>query len=56
MHVQSRDVPGPGAEPPAEPDMETLMQVVERAINGVALPDYAGVPDSGTATPSPARP
>jgi 2-polyprenyl-6-methoxyphenol hydroxylase-like FAD-dependent oxidoreductase len=48
MHVQSRDVPGPDAEPPAEPDMEALMQLVERAINGVTLPDYAGVPDSGS--------
>ena len=43
MHVQSRD----GAEPDAEPDMEALMELAERAINGVELPDYAGVPDSG---------
>jgi hypothetical protein len=28
--------------------MEALMELVERAINGVELPDYAGVPDSGT--------
>src|SRR5690242_6397710 len=48
MHVQSRDASGPDAEPPAEPDMEALMQLVERAINGVALPDYAGLPDSGS--------
>ena len=48
LHVHSRDVPDPdaGAEPP-EPDMEALMELVERAINGVELPDYAGVPDSG---------
>ena len=44
MHVQSRDVLGPDAEPSPEPDMEALMQLVERAINGVELPDYAGVP------------
>jgi len=46
LHVQSRAVPGPDAEPAPEPDMETLMAVVERAINGVDLPDYAGLPDS----------
>src|SRR6478609_11234904 len=48
MHVQSRDVPEPDAEPGPEPDMEALMELAERAINGVELPDYAGVPDSGT--------
>jgi 2-polyprenyl-6-methoxyphenol hydroxylase-like FAD-dependent oxidoreductase len=51
MHALSRDVPGPDAEPSPEPDMEpdmeSLMELVERAINGVELPDYAGVPDSG---------
>jgi hypothetical protein len=26
--------------------MEALMELVERAINGVELPDYPGVPDS----------
>ncbi|MEJ3742583.1 FAD-dependent monooxygenase [Actinomycetes bacterium KLBMP 9797] len=46
LHVQSRAVPGPDAEPAPEPDMEALMAVVERAINGVDLPDYAAVPDS----------
>ena len=45
MHVQSLDVPGPDAEPSPEPDMEALTALVERAINGVELPDYAGVPD-----------
>jgi hypothetical protein len=49
MHVHSRDVAGPDAEPSPEPDMEALMALVERAINGVELPDYAGVPDSGAA-------
>jgi 2-polyprenyl-6-methoxyphenol hydroxylase-like FAD-dependent oxidoreductase len=43
MHVQSREA----SAPDAEPDMEALMALVERAINGVELPDYAGVPDSG---------
>jgi 2-polyprenyl-6-methoxyphenol hydroxylase-like FAD-dependent oxidoreductase len=41
LHVQSRD-----AVPDAELDMEALTPVIERAINGVDLPDYAGVPDS----------
>ena len=44
--VQSLDVPGPDAEPSPEPDMEALTELVERAINGIELPDYAGVPDS----------
>jgi hypothetical protein len=30
--------------------MEALMELVERAINGVELPDYAGVPDAGAPT------
>ncbi|WP_232660281.1 FAD-dependent monooxygenase [Pseudonocardia sp. TRM90224] len=44
MHVQSREVPAADAEPAPEPDMEALMALVERAINGVELPDYAEVP------------
>ncbi len=48
MHVQSLAAPAPDAEPGQEPDMEALMELVERAINGVELPDYAGVPDSAT--------
>jgi 2-polyprenyl-6-methoxyphenol hydroxylase-like FAD-dependent oxidoreductase len=47
MHARSRDVSGLGAEPSPEPDTESLMELVERAINGVELPDYSGVPDSG---------
>ncbi|MGH3584765.1 MAG: FAD-dependent monooxygenase [Pseudonocardia sp.] len=43
LHVQSLQGPAPDAEP----DMEALMALVERAINGVELPDYARVPDSG---------
>jgi 2-polyprenyl-6-methoxyphenol hydroxylase-like FAD-dependent oxidoreductase len=49
MHVRSLVAAAPDAEPapePApEPDMEALMELIERAINGVELPDYAGVPD-----------
>jgi 2-polyprenyl-6-methoxyphenol hydroxylase-like FAD-dependent oxidoreductase len=55
MHVQSREVPAPDAEPSPEPDMEALMELVERAINGVELPDYAGVPDSGAPAASQSR-
>jgi 2-polyprenyl-6-methoxyphenol hydroxylase-like FAD-dependent oxidoreductase len=45
LHVRSRDVPGPDAEPSTEPEWD--FELIERAINGVELPDYAGVPDSG---------
>ena len=61
LHVQSRGVPDPdgreeGPQPSAEPDMEALMEVVERAINGVELPDYAGLPGSGAAAGPPITP
>ena len=39
--------------PGPETDMEALMELVERAINGVELPDYAGVPDSGASAGPP---
>ena len=56
MHVQSLDTSGPDAGPAPEPDMEALTDLVERAINGVELPDYAGVPDSRAAAgPRPSR-
>lgn len=44
---RSRDVPGPDSEPPLGPE-DWDMAVIERAINGIELSDYAGVPDSGT--------
>ncbi|WP_051173783.1 FAD-dependent monooxygenase [Amycolatopsis orientalis] len=47
MHVQVLNPSGADAEPGAEPDMEAFMPLIERALNGVELPDYAGVPDSG---------
>ncbi|HWD77745.1 MAG TPA: FAD-dependent monooxygenase [Kribbella sp.] len=47
MHVESLTAPAPDAEPGPEPDMEAFMAVVDRALNGVDLPDYADVPDSG---------
>jgi 2-polyprenyl-6-methoxyphenol hydroxylase-like FAD-dependent oxidoreductase len=58
LHVRSLSVPGPDADPSAEPEWD--LGLIERAINGVELPDYAGVPDSGTPaappTTSTARP
>ncbi|MEV0296815.1 FAD-dependent monooxygenase [Nocardia sp. NPDC050710] len=47
MNARSRDVPGPDAQPSTELDVEWLPELIERAINGIELPDYAGVPDSG---------
>jgi hypothetical protein len=35
--------------------MEALMELVDRAINGIELPDYAGVPDSGPSATPPAH-
>jgi hypothetical protein len=59
MHVHSRDVPDPAiqenTQPGAEPDMEALTGLVDRAINGVELPDYAVVPDSGPPAGPPVR-
>jgi 2-polyprenyl-6-methoxyphenol hydroxylase-like FAD-dependent oxidoreductase len=44
LHARSLDVPGPDAAPSPE---EWPADLIERAINGVELPDYAGAPDSG---------
>jgi hypothetical protein len=33
--------------------MEALMELVERAINGVELPDYAEMPDAGVSAGPP---
>ena len=45
----------PDAEPSAEPDVEWDLGLIERAIHGVELPDYAGVPDSGPPAGPPVR-
>jgi len=47
MHVQMLAAPDPNSEPTPPPDMEAITALVERAVGGPALPDYAGVPDSG---------
>ncbi|MCU7725321.1 FAD-dependent monooxygenase [Actinoplanes sp. KI2] len=43
-HARSLDVHGPDAAP--SPD-QWPVDLIDRAINGVELPDYAGAPDSG---------
>jgi 2-polyprenyl-6-methoxyphenol hydroxylase-like FAD-dependent oxidoreductase len=47
LHARSLDVSGPDDTPGPQLDAEGLTDLVERAINGVELLDYAGVPDSG---------
>jgi hypothetical protein len=51
LHARSRDVPQPDAEPSTEPEWD--LDLIERAINGLELPDYAEVPDSGNPTGPP---
>jgi 2-polyprenyl-6-methoxyphenol hydroxylase-like FAD-dependent oxidoreductase len=53
MHVQILAAPDPHAEPGPEPDMEAFTALIERAVNGPALPDYGGAPDSGPVAGSP---
>jgi 2-polyprenyl-6-methoxyphenol hydroxylase-like FAD-dependent oxidoreductase len=38
---------GPDAEPGPDFNAEWFTELIERALNGAELPDYAGVPDSG---------
>ena len=47
LHARSRGAPGPDAEPSPEFDGEWFTELIDRALNGAELPDYAGVPDSG---------
>ncbi|WP_063053042.1 FAD-dependent monooxygenase [Nocardia arthritidis] len=47
LHARSLAVPGQDAEPSPDFAGEWFTELIERAINGVELPDYAGVPDSG---------
>jgi 2-polyprenyl-6-methoxyphenol hydroxylase-like FAD-dependent oxidoreductase len=53
LHARSLDVPAPDAEPSPQLDGQWLTDLVERAINGVELPDYPEVPDSGVTTRPP---
>ncbi|MEU5110785.1 FAD-dependent monooxygenase [Streptomyces longwoodensis] len=45
LNSRSRGVPGPDAEPLPDFAGAWFTELVGRAINGVELPDYAGVPD-----------
>ncbi|MEV0708478.1 FAD-dependent monooxygenase [Nocardia aurea] len=47
LHAHSLTVPAPEVEPNTQPDIEWDLDLIDRAINGIELPDYAGVPDSG---------
>jgi 2-polyprenyl-6-methoxyphenol hydroxylase-like FAD-dependent oxidoreductase len=53
LNARSRDLPGPDAEPAPDFTSEWFTELIGRAINGVELPDYAGVPDSGASSGSP---
>ena len=44
MHVQMLTA-DPDGEPAPEPDMEAFGALIERAVGGPELPDYAGLPD-----------
>ena len=46
LHARSLGAPGPDAEPSPEP-AEWPAELIARALNGIELPGYAGVPDSG---------
>ncbi|MFI6866130.1 FAD-dependent monooxygenase [Nocardia sp. NPDC050406] len=45
LNARSRDIPGPDSEPGPDFTGEWFADLVERAINGVELPDYADLPD-----------
>ncbi|NUP29994.1 MAG: FAD-dependent oxidoreductase [Nocardia sp.] len=47
LHARSRDIPGPDTEPALDFTEVWFTELIERAINGVELPDYTDVPDSG---------
>ncbi|NKQ54398.1 FAD-dependent oxidoreductase [Amycolatopsis sp. K13G38] len=47
LNARSRDVPGPDAEPSPDFAGDWFTELVGRAINGIELPGYTGVPDFG---------
>jgi 2-polyprenyl-6-methoxyphenol hydroxylase-like FAD-dependent oxidoreductase len=53
LNARSRDVPGPDAEPSPDFASEWFTELVGRAINGIELPDYAGVLGSAAPAGSP---
>ncbi|OXR42991.1 FAD-dependent urate hydroxylase [Nocardia cerradoensis] len=50
LHARSLEVPGPDSEPSPDFTGEWFAELIDRALNGVDLPDYAGVPDSRSTT------
>ncbi|MEU9521717.1 FAD-dependent monooxygenase [Streptomyces sp. NPDC048224] len=52
LNARSRDLPGPDAEPRPDFTGAWFSELVGRAIDGIELPDYAGVPDSAAPTGS----
>ncbi|WP_280274171.1 FAD-dependent monooxygenase [Nocardia wallacei] len=48
LHVHSREASEPDAEPNVDFESEWFTDLIDRAINGVELPDYAGLPDIGS--------
>ncbi|MFD8141760.1 FAD-dependent monooxygenase [Streptomyces sp. NPDC059708] len=46
LNARTRDLPGPDAEPLPDFTGPWFTELIGRAINGVELPDYAGVPDA----------
>ncbi|NNM46689.1 FAD-dependent monooxygenase [Knoellia koreensis] len=49
MHVEMLTA-DPEAAPGPEPDMQAFTALIERAVGGPDMPDYEGVPDSGSRT------
>lgn len=46
LNARMRDIPKPDSEPGPDFSGDWFMELIDRAYNGVELPDYAGVPDS----------
>jgi 2-polyprenyl-6-methoxyphenol hydroxylase-like FAD-dependent oxidoreductase len=46
LNARTRDIPGPDSEPSPDFSGDWFMELIDRAYNGIELPDYAGVPDS----------
>ncbi|MFG1773269.1 FAD-dependent monooxygenase [Nocardia salmonicida] len=53
LHAHSRDLPGSDPEPTPDFTSEWFTELIDRAINGVELPDYTGVPPTAAPTEPP---
>jgi hypothetical protein len=53
LNARSRDIPGPDAEPGPDFTGEWFTELVDRAINGIELPDYTHVPNLGAPAGTP---